>query len=412
MGDEITKAIQAELLAKVLATIEDKSYREIYVKWLAKESGLEKRTVESFIRGESLKAIDQVNETHELYQLPKSVKVPIVEIEKTIEKYQLFMANNKIWMQRGSEPPYTFESVSNFAIEIIQHMRDEKFPMKLLRIKNTDNMEVVFDMPSDQINTPMSFDNAMTAHGNYFWTGGRSDHQRLRKYLFDKMGTGRKIDVLGWQPEGFWAWNNKASVADGTNIDINENGVFEFNKVTYYIPSANSIYKDNPYKYQSQKKAVIKRPNFNFSNYITQMMKVHRGHAITATLFGIASAFQDIVVHSEKFFPMLFLYGPASSGKDQLANCVQSFFGDPQEAINLEGGVSTIKAQVREFAQFSNMISQLSEYNPGDAKLDGVLKGLWDRRGYKRGNIDSHVGTDSIPILSSVIMTGNYTPDQ
>ena len=83
-----------------------------------------------------------------------------------------------------------------------------------------------------------------------------------------------------------------------------------------------------------------------------------------------------------------------------------------QTAINLEGGVSTIKAQVREFAQFSNTISQLSEYKNGNPQLDGVLKGLWDRRGYKRGNIDSHVGTESIPILSSVIMTGNYAPDQ
>jgi hypothetical protein len=109
---------------------------------------------------------------------------------------------------------------------------------------------------------------------------------------------------------------------------------------------------------------------------------------------------------------MVFLYGPASSGKDQLVMCCQSFFGKPQEAINLEGGVSTIKAQVREFAQFSNLISHLSEYKNGDPKLDGVLKGLWDRRGYKRGTLDSHVGTESIPILSSVFTTGNFYPDQ
>jgi len=129
-------------------------------------------------------------------------------------------------------------------------------------------------------------------------------------------------------------------------------------------------------------------------------------------LFGISSIFQDIVVKELSSFPILFLYGPPSSGKDQLAEVVQGFMGMPQTAINLEGTASTTKAQIREFAQFGNGISQLSEYKPGDPGIDGILKGLWDRRGYKRGNIESHVGTDSIPILSSAIITSNFYPDQ
>ena len=146
--------------------------------------------------------------------------------------------------------------------------------------------------------------------------------------------------------------------------------------------------------------------------FCDELIKVHRNHGMIGILFSIASIFQDIVVKEIKGFPIAFFYGPPSSGKDQLANACQSFFGLPQPSINLEGDVSTAKANIREFAQFSNGISQLSEYKPGNPKLDGILKGLWDRNGYKRGNLQSKVSTESIPIVSSAAMTGNYEPNQ
>jgi len=145
--------------------------------------------------------------------------------------------------------------------------------------------------------------------------------------------------------------------------------------------------------------------------YLKQLYKVHRGHAITGILFGIGSLFQDIVVSCTGFFPILFYFGPASTGKDNICEAIQSFVGQPQTAIQLEGSASTIKAQIREFAQFSNGISQLSEYKRGNPQVDGIIKGLWDRRGYKRGSIESKVAVDEVPIISSTLLTGNDSPD-
>ncbi len=411
--DEIDIAKETKTLSLLIAKIEDEAMRSIYADWLAKESGVKATQIKSYLKASVEKIIKTLTpEEDEFYRLPPSVKIPLDNLRPTIERYQLFMANTQIWIQGKNGPPYSFRSVSNFSIEIIQHMQDEKFPMKLVRIKNVHGLQRIFDMQSADMNSPMAFENAVTAHGNFRWKGDRGDHELLKTFLFDGMGTGRKIDVLGWQPEGFWVWNNKISVPTGEEITLDENGVFEKDSVSYYIPSANRIYRSNLYKYEAQKKVVYKETTVTFQNYTSQVLKVHRQHGMMGILFSVASMFQDIVVSELNFFPMLFLFGPASSGKDQLADVCQSFFGFPQTAINLEGGVSTIKAQVREFAQFSNTISQLSEYKNGDPKLDGVLKGLWDRRGYKRGNIDSHVGTESIPILSAVLMTGNYAPDQ
>lgn len=415
-GSEIDKSAGAKFLAEIISKINDDSIVEIYRAWLAKESKVSATTIKKWIKEFQISEIVVESTDYNLdYELPKEVKIPFQELENDIKHYGMFMANCKIWMAlpEARDGKVYFQSMSNFEIEILQHMQDEKFPMKLIRIKNVHKLEKIFDTQSENLNTPQAFDNTVTGHGNFRFDGSRSDLLQLRTFLFDKMGNGRKIDVLGWQPDGkFWAWNNKITSENGEDIPMNEHGIFIKGETHYYIPSANQIYKNNSFKFDAQKRFRKINNTTSFEVFALKVKQVHRDHAISSLLFGIASIFQDIVVDKLGNFPILFFYGPGSSGKDELAAIVQSFTGIPQTAINLEGQVSTIKAQVREFAQFRNGISQLSEYKSGNPQLDGMLKALWDRRGYKRGNIESHVGTDSIPIESSAILTGNQFPNE
>ena len=344
------------------------------------------------------------------YLFPDEVEDPYLYKNEIIE-YGLFQHQNRIYTSASKEGAEYFKSISNFSIEIVQHMQDEKFPMKLIRICNIYGSEKIFDILSDKINSLPSFKNVVTSFGNYYFSGTPSQHERLLRYLFDRMGTGRKISILGWQTEGFWAWNNKIVVPQGEDIVLDKTGLFNYQKTCYYIPSANANYENNAFMYGAQKRFKSTATSLDPPEYFRQMYKVHRSHAITAILFGIGAFYQDIIVAGTGFYPLLFLYGPASTGKDNLCEAVQSLMGIPQTAIQLEGGASTIKAQIREFSQFSNGISQLSEYKRGNPQIDGVLKGLWDRRGYKRGTIESPVATEEVPILSATILTGNDCPD-
>ena len=340
------------------------------------------------------------------YQFPKEVEDPSVYKNEILE-YGVFQHANRIYCNTGS----AFYDVSNFSIEIIQHMQDEQFPMKLIRICNVHGVEKIFDVLSEKINTLNTFKNVVTSYGNFSFSGSAAQHERLLRYLFDRMGTGRKIDVLGWQAEGFWVWNNKIVIPGLREEAINSEGLFKYQQDSYYIPSANKNFEKNMYKYGAQKKFRSIPTEVSLPQYLRQLYKVHRGHAITGILFGIGSLFQDIVVSCTGFFPILFYFGPASTGKDNICEAIQSFVGQPQTAIQLEGSASTIKAQIREFAQFSNGISQLSEYKRGNPQVDGIIKGLWDRRGYKRGSIESRVAVDEVPIISSTLLTGNDSPD-
>lgn len=416
IGSDMDRSAAAKELCKLISKVTDLAYREIYTGWLQKQSKLKLPTIKAWIKEAELNPEpNREADTYINIELPKGVKKSIGELREDILKYGMFIDSNQIFMSIGeiSDKKIRFAPISNFMIEILQHMNDEKQAMKLLRIKNIHGDEKIFDTLSENLNAPQAFDNTVTSHGNFRFDGKREHLLKLRTYLFDKMGSGRKIDVLGWQPDGkFWAWNNKITDENGDDIPMSEHGIFIKDNIHYYIPSANIVYKNNKTKFESQKRfRKISNPT-SFDVFLMKVIEVHRDHAISAILFAIASIFQDIVVDKLDKFPILFLYGPGSTGKDELAAIVQGFVGVPQTAINLEGNVSTIKAQVREFAQFRNGISQLSEYKRGNPQLDGMLKSLWDRRGYKRGNIDSHVGTESIPIESSAILTGNDFPNE
>ena len=407
-----------ELAGKLVGCIPDDTTREAYTEQLKEMFNIKV----SAIKSQASEVRPKVSEVRvqrtvfsndgslDNYLFPDEVEDPYLYKNEIIE-YGLFQHQNRIYTSAGKEGKEYFMSISNFSIEIVQHMQDEKFPMKLIRICNIYGSEKIFDILSDKINSLPSFKNVVTSFGNYYFSGTPSQHERLLRYLFDRMGTGRKISILGWQTEGFWAWNNKIVVPQGEDIVLDKTGLFNYQKTCYYIPSANANYENNAFMYGAQKRFKSTDTSLAPPEYFRQMYKVHRSHAITAILFGIGAFYQDIIVSGTGFYPLLFLYGPASTGKDNLCEAVQSLMGIPQTAIQLEGGASTIKAQIREFSQFSNGISQLSEYKRGNPQIDGVLKGLWDRRGYKRGTIESPVATEEVPILSATILTGNDCPD-
>lgn len=410
-GSDFTIATEARNLSNLIAEVKNDTHRTVYLKTLTGNKKILKKDVDRWIKEKFSNAsnLNDFSQEHEKYNLPKEVVTPLKDLLPQIDRYGIFMDSNKIYSLRSSSKSY-FQVVSNFEIEIIQHMLDEKQPMKLVRIKNVRGQEKVFDVLSEYLNTPQKFDNTVTGHGNFLWDGNTMDFQKLRAYLFDNMGTGQKIEVLGWQPNGFWIWNNQVVHMDGRFIDIDKNGIFKLDEVCYYIPSANSVYRNNQFKFEPQKRFVVSNKNIEFTEFSTKIVQVHKDHGIIALLFSIASIYQDFIEQEIGGFPILFLFGEPSSGKDRLTHCCQSFFGKPQAAINLESGASTIKGQMRTLAQFSNGITQFSEYKRDRQQNDGMLKGIWDRRGYVRGNINSHVGTDTIPILNSVVLTGNEYP--
>lgn len=343
-------------------------------------------------------------------ELPQEVTTPLFKIAKDIDQYGLFMSDNQIWLETGEKKKY-FKSVSNFKISIILHLHDDKFPSKLIKISNVRNEDRIFDVPANALSSLDKLQAILANQGNYVFSGSSADFKKLTAFLYDKMNVGKKIEVLGWQEiEKFWVWNNRVNLCNGNHLEIDKYGCFTYNHLTYNLPSANrcnSVYNS----YEAQKKFIYIKSEIDIKNLFTEVLNVHGTKSISAILFSIASIFSDFIYSKVQGFPILFLYGGTGSGKSQLAFFCQRFFGKEQTPYHLENGVSTKVASVRELAQFKNGIGHLSEYKPNLKDIDGLVKGIWDRNGYKRGVRDSRTATEEIPISSAAIITGNYYPN-
>lgn len=350
------------------------------------------------------------------YELPKDLIDAGCKAEDFIEdiqKYGVFQAKNRIWHIVGDEAPYNFKHVSNFSFEIIQHMSGET-SKKLFRMTNVFGKDVIAHAESNLFNSVIGFKNIVTDKGgNFQYKANNQQHENILSYLYDKMGDGLMIEQLGWIPSGkFWVWNNEIVLpSEGKVIPMQENGVYVYNKVSYYFPSANKVYRDLPGKYVPQKKFLSIENKLDFYSLMSKIVKVHKERGMTAILFGISALFQDIVEHHTKSFPIYFLYGEGGSGKDNIAEIIQSFVGEPQSVINLAAKSSTLTSQIRKISQFNNGIVHFSEYKRG-LNLDELIKQYFDRRGREIGTTESKFSTDEIPMTSAVVITGNeYSED-
>jgi DNA primase catalytic core len=395
-------------LIDIVKDVKDEVLQGYYLKEVSKKSKLTEAVLKNLM-AKKVEEIAAIKATE--YLMPKGMAHRIDELKPTIEKYGLFIADNRVWIQQGKKKPFHFNDVTNFSIEYMQHITDEERASKLIKMTNIYGDSYIFDTLSEKLNTPIGFDNAVSNYGNFNWYGDHKDFKKLRTYLMDKMGNGSKIEVLGWQPAGFFAFNNAVIVPGQGLADMTKNGVVKFDKTSYYIPSANEVYKHKMDRYHNQKLMILKQAKQPFSEFGKKMIRVHREHAITAMLHAISTIFRDAIMKKVNFFPILFFYGPPSTGKDELVAASQSFFGEPQSKINIGADISTVKAQIRKFAQFSNIIVYLTEYTAGNPKINEKLKGIWGGEGYDKGSIESNVSTDTVAILSSLILSGNQYPD-
>lgn len=341
------------------------------------------------------------------------------DVRYDVEDFSMFFHKNKLYSKRqftdknGDVYKIMFHPITNFHIEILQIMEDEKESQYLLRIVNVKNRSRTFHTSTDLLLTSGNLKKALLGKGDFRYTGNEreADFERLTTMLLGRMGDGQKIDVLGWQHDTrVYAMNDALITTTGEVLRYDPYGSTEIGGKHYYVPSANQVFARSPYKYIPQKRFRYVQSPVTFAQLGKLMVEVHREHGMIGLVFVVACLFSSKIFAHHGFFPMVFLYGEPSTGKSHMSKVMQHVFGDRQEAMQITGK-STDKAKIRKFAQFVDAMVVLEEFSNsiGDNGFQW-LKGLNDRNGYERGTIDSNFGTDNVPITSGVILTGNDYP--
>lgn len=310
---------------------------------------------------------------------------------------------------RGSDYP-----VSNFTMKILYHVNTgEEQAFRLIAVKNVYGFESFINMNTDDFVSLGPFKKVLARRGDYVFKGTDSDLSRLQEFLQKGEVSTTHIRTLGWNKRGkFYAFANGIVPLGKEFVPIDEYGIITMEKKNYFIPAVSKMYVDKDEMFVNEKKFTYCKPlpNFDFKTWAQLFYNTYGEKCIASILFYIGSLFRDIIMKQLQRYPILCLFGPPGAGKGQMAESIMSMFGEKQDQIML-GGASTVVGFMRKFAQFANAIVWLDEYkNNLPFKFIESFKNIYDGKGYERGKMTNDFTTESTPIHSSAILSGQDMP--
>lgn len=339
------------------------------------------------------------------YHLPQGCELS--KVESDLLQYKVFEHAGKVYSMRNK---WAVE-VSNCTVLIHQHIITKDGALALVTLKNNVPAEqVTMDVPFDMFSTSLGFIKLLGNRGNFQWWGTDGDFTGYKRLLMDRMGKGRIITELGGQPEGFFVFSN--AMVNGSITMLDKHGCFQADGQHFYVPAGNAFYQGDPAEFSVQKRlALTTNGSTTFATWSKQMCTVFGPQAYTPTVFAVATAFSGFIFNLLDGFPLVFLYGPGGSGKDQCIKFSQGLFGRPQPEIFLSGP-NTDKGLIKMFAEFTDVPMNLAEYRSGLKKdMDELLKSMWGRIGYRLAAMRGK-RTETIPINCPAFISGNDYPNR
>lgn len=320
--------------------------------------------------------------------------------------YGFYEKDNRYWMLRRKD---TVDSVSNFVIRakfLIQGVT----PRRIITVTNVYNKRAELALEVEQMISLDKFKAAVEGCGNFLFEGKATDLARIKNKLFNHERVATEIGRLGQQKNGLYAFAN--GVYDGENfIPVDDTGMVQHQEKWYFIPVLGSTKTEDDEFLRNYRKFAHTDNGITFAEWSDMFCKVYEDNGRIGIAFFLFSLFRDIIFERTKGAPMLFLFGQRGSGKGTMANSLLALFGKPQDPLML-GGASTVVGFMRKLGQFANAMVWLDEYKNdiGEKKIES-LKNIWDGIGYERGNKDSSMGTQSTPVTSAAMLSGQEIPN-
>jgi hypothetical protein len=305
----------------------------------------------------------------------------------------------------------TLTPKSNFIMRVLYHINRGKNNKRVIGLRNNRNQSLILEIETKEINSLQTF-RSLTEGMGYFVLAPSfkdTDLARIKMKMFGEEKTSTQLEVLGWDNKGFFAFCNGLYHIEAAQFhSVDEYGIVTLNNVHYHIPYHPGT---DQYQFINEKKIFFRPSNVNFKAWAALYLRAFGLVGGTVLTFTVATIFSDHIFSKKNNFPMLFLYGEGGSGKGTVCEYAQHLFGFPQPPLKLTERANTDKARIRKFATYCNVPVRLEEFtNSIDQAGIKTLTNLYDRFGYERSSADTRYGTETVPIRSTVMITGNEYP--
>ena len=341
------------------------------------------------------------------YYLLKNQLPAGVNIKDAID-FGFFEYKNRYWMRRKGD---NFEPCSNFIIKV-KFLIVGANPKRIVEMTNVFHKTATVDFMIEDLISLDKFKGKVEGQGNYLFEGNARDLGRIKAKLFNLEQPSVEITRLGQYKDKFFVFANGLYLPTTNQwLPIDENGMVPLAKENYYIPVLGATRADDDEDLRNYRRFQHTPNKATFSQWAKLFCEVYGDNGQMGIAFLLYALFSDVVFTITKAAPMLFLFGQRSSGKGTMANSMLCAWGTPQDPLML-GGASTVVGFMRKLGQFSNALVWLDEYKNdiGEKKIES-MKNIWDRVGYERGVKDSSNRTQTTPVTSSAIVSGQEMPN-
>lgn len=396
-------------LAELIALIPNQKLRNDYIKSLATNYKINKKSVESEVSATLLERAQEEEEQNGGHKLPTYLK------REDHEEFREFMfyedpSPNKIGYYFPYASGSSFERVTNFLIRPIFQLGSVSDGGRVCEIRNKNKTKVKV-LPKDAFNNPSVFENELSVLGDFRFDGAKKHLQRLRAKLYPKFIMHEEITTLGWHRDGFWAFAD--GIVDGSFKRVDKYGSIQYNEKFYFLPAFSAIHDDLPEEndnYASDRKSVYRgESKITAKEWFNWMARIYTENGLIGAAYLFTCLFRDYIYQEMNHFPILFGFGRPGTGKTTMGRSLSSVFFDDTTPFNLNNG--TPVGFQRKLAAMKNAIIHLDEYhNNLDEKKFQSLKGTFDGTGHEAGVKDNTNRTKVTKINSSPYVSGQYLP--
>jgi hypothetical protein len=330
--------------------------------------------------------------------------------------YRFFERRNAemtgLWFPRQDG---NYERLTNFIVTPLFHLKSPEKNVRLVELYGYDpirkkNFTSLVEMPSSELLKKDQFACRVFDEGPYNVEPAFSNAHlsRINKKISFEFRKAYELLYLGWQPEGFWAFANKAW-KDGLH-DYDKYGIVTLNDRHYYSPSASTIAhdeRDTQDLHDNDKKHSFMPSDVNLQQWSKMVAEVYGENGWAMIGFAFVTVFLDIVKKCTQM-PLFYPYGAVESGKSTLGESLSALFFQDLKAFNLSTA-STDYAFFNLVERYCNCPVQFNEFDENGIKEEWFkfFKALFDDETRERGR-GIKGKTHKQKVNTSIVIMGQY----
>ncbi len=388
--DPVKKSEAIKRISMLIANY-DKTKQEVYIDFVA-ENIKPKKAWQDAIK-EFTK--DEPKRSHR-YNIPEHVSL------NKFDRWGFYVENNCYVFRNKKGDDFVHHS--NFVMTPLFHIESPINAKRLYEIKNRHNLVKIIELPQRDMVSITAFKLQIESLGNFLWTGGESELNKLKAWLYEKTKSCKEITQLGWQREGFFCWGNGIFNGDEF-IKADRYGIVKHQDKYFYIPACSEIYSGEDTLFEFERHFIHNEGNITLYEYATKYYGVFGLNGIITLSFYFACLFIDIISKRFDKFPILNMYGQKGSGKNTCAESILYMFGKKGKVPNLHN--SSKPSIADHVATSSNAVCVLDEYrNDLEMEKRELLKGFWDKTGRTRMNMDKDKKKETSKVNQGIIVCG------